>query len=265
MGGEPITPMVDVLAVLSVMALSGCPPPPEASGRPAIDPGSQQQLDRCLKALPQTRDQHRLGQQYTWARHQLHRRMLAKASAGARCVQGQQPIALFTAGPPGSGKTTWLRQNAPMLLHTVSLRIDADALRLDLPEYQGWNAYATQAETGDVVNALLRGIGQPCRVSFLYDGTMTKPDRYLPLFPRLHQLGYRIYIVEVSVPIQVSRQRALERYQTTGRYVPVAIIEEAYKRGPKTIQLLRPLVDGYVRVDGETGKILESSGAPLPR
>ncbi|MEB3265434.1 MAG: zeta toxin family protein [Cyanobacteriota bacterium] len=249
---------------MAPLAASPSCPPLAANGRPAIDPASLTHLERCLESLPQTRQQHRRGQQYSWARHQLHRRIVAEVSAEGRCVHGQAPIALFSAGPPGAGKTTWLRQHAPGLLERLSLRIDADALRAKLPEDQGWNAAATQAEAGDLVTALLRSIGQPCRMNLLYDGTMTRPGRYLQLIPRLRQLGYRIHIVEIIVPEAVSQRRVLERYQSSGRYVPAAVIQEAYRNGPATVARLRPLVDGSILVDGATGAIRISSGAPLP-
>jgi predicted ABC-type ATPase len=255
--------LAPLLALTPLFTTPSCPPL-AANGSPAIDPASLTQLERCLESLPQTRQQHRRGQQYSWARHQLHRGIVAEVSAEGRCVHGQAPIALFSAGPPGAGKTTWLRQHAPGLLKRLSLRIDADALRAELPDYRGWNATATQAETGDLVTALLRSIGQPCRVNLLYDGTMTRPGRYLQLIPRLRQLGYRIHIVEITVPETISQRRALDRYQSSGRYVPAAVIQESYRNGPSTVTRLLPLVDGYIQVDGVTGKIRISKGAPLP-
>lgn len=259
--------MIHVLApLLSLVPLVTTPtcPPLDGSGRPAIDTDSLNKLERCLQNLPQTREQHSRGQHYTWRRHQLHSRIVAKFSSGGRCVWERAPLALFSAGPPGSGKTAWLKKHAPRLLERISLHIDADALRAELPDYRGWNAPATQAETGDLVTALLRGIGQPCRVDLLYDGTMTRPARYLQLIPRLRQLGYRIHIVEITVPEAVSQKRALERYKSTGRYVSAKVIREAYERGPATVALLRPLVDGYLQVSGETGRIMVSTGTPLP-
>lgn len=255
--------LAPLLALTPLAAAPSCPPL-AVDGRPAIDPASLMQLEICLKSLPQTRQQHRRGQQYSLGRHQLHRRIVAQASAAGRCVHGQAPIALFSAGPPGAGKTTWLRQHAPGLLERLSLRIEPDVLRTELPEYKGWNAVATQAETGDLVTALLRSIGQPCRVNVLYDATMSRPDRYLQLIPRLRQLGYRIHIVEITVPEALSQQRALDRYQSSGRYLPAAVIHEDYRKVPSTVARLRPLVDGYLQVDGETGRIRISSGAPLP-
>jgi predicted ABC-type ATPase len=256
--------LIPLLAMLPLALGHSCPPVDQA-GRRAIDPASLQQLERCLTTLPQTRDQHRRGQQYAWARHQLHAQIVAGVSGGGRCLQpGQVPLALFSAGPPGAGKTTWLRQHAPGLLERFSLLIDADALRTQLPDYQGWNASATQSETSDLINAVLHGIGQPCPVDLLYDGTMSRPGRYLQLIPRLRQLGYQIHIVAITVPEAVSRRRALERYRATGRYVPEAVISEAYRRGPATLALLSPLVDGVLQVDGETGRIRSRSGIPLP-
>ena len=116
--------------------------------------------------------------------------------SGSRCVEaGRKPLALLTAGPPGAGKSTWFSKNLPNLMQPGWLPIDADALREKLPEYKGWNANQSKAETCDLVDILLTTIGRPCKTNLLYDGTMTNPGRYLKLLPRLKQLGYRTFIV----------------------------------------------------------------------
>jgi predicted ABC-type ATPase len=221
-------------------------------------------LERCLAGLPQTRALHSRGGAYTPERQELHRRILASTRAGAACVRGRPAVALLTGGPPGAGKSSWLMRNAPFSMRSTTLWIDADRLRSQLPEYRGWNASATQQEAGDLVDTLLKGIGQGCRTDLFYDGTMARPGRYRELIPILRALGYHVVILNVSVPEAVSRNRVLSRYRVTGRYVPRGVIAAWYSTGPATLKSLAPLADGWLQIDGVSGATLGSGGEPLP-
>jgi predicted ABC-type ATPase len=239
--------------------------PPSRDGKPAIDPAAVIALEECLKTLPQTKTLHWRQNHYDADRQRLHAQIVATTRAGARCVKtGVKPVAVFTGGPPGAGKSTWLARHLPSLMQPGWLRIDADELRAQLPEYKGWNADQTHAETSDLVSNLLATIGRPCKTNLFYDGTMTSPGRYLELLPRLKQLGYRTFIVQVTVPERVSRERALQRYQRTGRYVPDMAIHNYYKQEAATFALLKNKVDGTIRIDGLTNQTISKSGQRLP-
>ena len=93
---------------------------------------------------------------------------------------------------------------------------------------------------------------------------MTNPGRYLKLLPRLKQLGYRTFIVQMLVPEAVSRERALERYQRTGPYVPQQEISNYYATAPTTFSLLKSKVVGTIQVDGVSSRIIGKSGQALP-
>jgi predicted ABC-type ATPase len=229
-----------------------------------VTPEALAALERCLAALPQTRDLYSKGGTYTPERDLLHRRILADATAGDSCVSGRAPIAVLTGGPPGAGKTTWLRRHAPMLLRPTTLRVDADELRMKLPEYRGWNAAITQDEVGDLVDRLLDAVGKPCLTDLIYDGTLSSARRYQRLIPRLKNLGYRVFLVNVLVPESVSRAQVLRRYQASGRYVPQSAISSYFSKGPAVFRQIAPQVDGYLQVNGLDGSVLDTGGAPLP-
>jgi predicted ABC-type ATPase len=262
--------------LLALPAASAGPDPPAAlrpgadcrprdhQGRLLITEAAIEQLERCLAALPQTRTLHTRSGAYTPERQALHARLLDAVRARAACVRGRPPMALLTGGPPGAGKSTWLMRHAPITMRATTLWIDADRLRAQLPEYRGWKAAATQEESGDLVQSLLDGIGRPCRTDVFYDGTMARPDRYRHLVPALRALGYRVYILNVTVPESLSRRRVLDRYRASGRYVPRAAIAAYYAGGPATLRLLAPMADGWLQIDGASGAILSSGGEPLP-
>jgi predicted ABC-type ATPase len=246
-------------------ALAPSCPPSTPDSKPAIDPAAINALEACLQQLPQTKTLHWRQNRYAADRQRLHAQIVASTRTGARCVKpGVQPLAVLTGGPPGAGKSTWLAHHLPSLMQPGWLRIDADELRAQLPEYRGWNSNQTHSETSDLVNSLLATIGRPCNTNLLYDGTLTSPRRYLELLPRLKKLGYRTFIVQVMVPESVSRQRSLERYQRTGRYVPEEAIQSYYTQAAATFALLKTKVDGTVQVDGLNNRTVSTSGQPLP-
>mgnify|MGYP000011374394 CR=1 FL=1 len=86
---------------------------------------------------------------------------------------------------------------------------DADEVRAMLPEYKGWNATQTHLETADLVNQLIDEIGVPCDHDLIYDGTMNKATKYEKIVEKLHKLGYKVFVVYISIPEQVSKERVV--------------------------------------------------------
>lgn len=225
----------------------------EVSGQPQISPAAIDFLERCLSRFPPISSPESERQ-----------RIIAATQKKAVCVSHRSPIAILTGGPPGAGKSTGLRTHAPVALAPGTLRIDADALRAQLPAYRGWNADLTQAESGVLVDRLLAAIGRPCRFDLLYDGTMSRADRYRRLIPELRAMGYRVFLLHVSVPESLSRSRVLERLEAMGRYVSRAAIGRYFATGPATFAVLSGWADGYLQADGLTGRVLQQGGEPFP-
>lgn len=233
-------------------------------GKPDISPEAIEQLESCTEKLPQTKSFFYHNGKYDAGREELHRQIIDTFKENKPCIVQRQPVAVLTGGPPGSGKSTWLKKYAKWINSENVYHIDADEVRAKLPEYLGWNATATHQETKDIVNTLIDEIGNPCEYDLVYDGTMNKTDNYQPLIDKLKKLGYRVFIIYISVPKGISQKRVLERYKKRGRYVPKAVINEVYERGLDAFEKLIKEADGYIRVDGTTGKIAEKGGMPMP-
>lgn len=242
----------------------------DSKGERAIDDKSIEKLTRCVTALPQTKSSNiNTNGNYTREREGLHKKIIDKFKKDVVCIEKGKPIAVLMGGSPASGKSTFLKKYRPYLLSDSLFKVDADEIRAELPEYKGWNASQTHEETGDIVDTLIsdRNVGIPCKFDFVFDGTMSSVKRYKILINNLRKEGYDIFIVFMgNIPKGEIKERALERYKKSGRFVPMFVIDDFYANGEKNLNELKSLVDGYIVVDGSTYdyKIIEQGGKKLP-
>ena len=243
----------------------------DKKGERRIDDEAIKTLTEYVVSLPQTKDFHVDSDgNYTKERLELHKQIMRSFKKELVCIDNKEPIAILMGGSPASGKSTFLRKYAPYLLKEEILKVDADEIRAKLPEYKGYNASQTQAETKDIVNTLLsnRTIGIPCKYDIIYDGTMNSTKSYIPLIKLLKSLGYKVFIVYIDkVSEEVVKKRALERYQKSGRFVPMEVIDDFFGKGKTALNELKNDVDGYMVVDGSKGEyeIIERGGIKLPK
>ena len=242
----------------------------DENGERKIDKKSIEILTDYVNSLEQTKSANQKDGKYTPSRKKLHGKIIEKFKDGVVCIDNNKPIAILMGGSPASGKSTFLKKYAPYLLKDEILRIDADEVRAMLPEYEGWNASQTHLETKDIVNTLLsdRTIGLPCETDIIYDGTMNSNKSYLPLIEVLRKLNYKIFVVYIDkVPKDVIVDRALNRYKSSGRFVPLEVIDDFFDKGKSALNEIKKKVDGYMIVDGSGGnyKVIEEGGIKLPK
>lgn len=242
----------------------------DENGERKIDKKSIEILTEYVNSLEQTKSANQKNGKYTPSRKKLHGKIIEKFKDGVVCIDNNKPIAILMGGSPASGKSTFLKKYAPYLLKDEILRIDADEVRAMLPEYEGWNASQTHLETKDIVNTLLsdRTIGLPCETDIIYDGTMNSNKSYLPLIKLLRKMDYKIFVVYIDkVPKNVIVDRALNRYKSSGRFVPLEVIDDFFDKGKDALNEIKKKVDGYMIVDGSGGnyKVIEEGGIKLPK
>jgi len=242
----------------------------DENGERKIDKKSIEILTDYVNSLEQTKSANQKDGKYTPSRKKLHGKIIEKFKDGVVCIDNNKPIAILMGGSPASGKSTFLKEYAPYLLKDEILRIDADEVRAMLPEYEGWNASQTHLETKDIVNTLLsdRTIGLPCETDIIYDGTMNSNKSYLPLIKLLRKMDYKIFVVYIDkVPKDVIVDRALNRYKSSGRFVPLEVIDDFFDKGKDALNEIKKKVDGYMIVDGSGGnyKVIEEGGIKLPK
>ena len=251
-------------------------PPVDDKGVRLIDKSALAYLNECIEREGQTKDLYfnEDTKTYEIERQALHDKIIKDIFTGVKCVSQGKPIAVFTGGSPASGKSHFIKEVADYLTNESIFHLDADGIRAKLPEYKGWNASATHKETQYITNSILNNIGEgKCRYDFIYDGTMNKAEKYYPLIKKVNELGYDTYIIFMDIPYGVARSRALARYQKSGRYVPIEVIDDFFAPRPNSggktmgqyaLDELKPLVKGYIVVDGITGDIIEKGGEDFP-
>ena len=139
-------------------------PPLDANGVPRIDPEGLDLLNDCIKQQAQTKYIHSkeiknedgtTGYIYSPEREKLHKEIIKELTSNAVCIEQDKPIAVIMGGAPGSGKSTFLKTNAPYMQSDMIWKVDADEVRSFLPEYKGWNSSATHEETRDIVKNMM--------------------------------------------------------------------------------------------------------------
>jgi len=255
-------------------------PPLDNQGQVRIDAEGLRLLQDCIDAFPKTKFKNgktiKLPDgteifEYTPERLKLHKKIIDEITHSAVCISQTDPIAIIMGGSAGSGKSTFLKKNAPYMQSDKIWKIDADEVRAKLPEYKGWNSPATHEETQDIVKELLDEYDQPCKHDLLYDGTMSNAKKYNPIIKRLKKLGYKVFLVFMDIPKEEAIKRALGRFKNNnggeaeyGRFVPISVIDDFFKTGDSGFQQLKKEVDGYIKIDSLTQKVVERGGISIP-
>ncbi len=140
----------------------------------------------------------------------------------------EQPIIFAIGGSPGSGKTTWRRQQNSMNLHLH----DMDEVMICLPDYQKdlaslgpKAAFEKWWPTAQKLARILVQYAIESRYSIVYDRTCGTEGSYFDLL-HAKELGYKIQLVGLHVSRETARQRILKREKEEGRTITETILDE---------------------------------------
>jgi len=183
------------------------------------------------------------------------------------------PTVVLVMGGTSSGKSTASKgllgkikkeefggRNIPVL--------NVDDIREKLPEYQKYSPVVAAANTHSesaLLGKNIRDIYIDSKVSFIYDATLSKSWSADKLVKHLKERGYRINLINVTVPIEVAKEREQKRFEHTGRKVPEYILESSHRGGVETFEKIKNLADNYFLIDnnvklGEKPVLVESNG-----
>lgn len=194
---------------------------------------------------------------YPQARQQLQDAIVSEYLATGAAVG--RPMAVYVAGPMGSGKSHVIRSLAEQQLFRLDrfVYIDSDRIKFSLPEtarYISENrqlaATKVHKESAHIAEIIEREALRRQK-NLLVDGSLRDIDWYRGVFRRIRSEWphYRIMLLAVTAPREVIYARAAKRAQVTGRVVPRELLDEAFERAPHSYQALAPLADFSAVID----------------
>lgn len=184
--------------------------------------------------------------------------ILSNSTASADTCSRRAPWIVFTAGPMGAGKSWSIRHLSKKGYFPLDsfVTVDPDEIRRQLPEFSHFVEHYphfagewTRKEAGFIAELLtLVALHQNRHV--LVDGTLRNASWYATHFSELRLLYTRlqIAILHVTAPSSLILERAHERSKTTGRVVPLDMLQEAMEQVPLSIERLRNQVDHFFQV-----------------
>jgi predicted ABC-type ATPase len=179
-----------------------------------------------LKKVVQTVERYKKDGRYASEREALHNQIVAKflsvtSIESATPPDGQQPTFILLGGRGGSGKS-WFRNN--VYTPSSSVVLDADEIKLDLPEYQRWNAYEVHEESADIFDAITE-LAQDMQLNLVHDSTMKTPSKTVDVVREFIEIGYRVEVYYMYLPRQEAAKRAIARFLGgIGRFVPLEVV-----------------------------------------
>jgi predicted kinase len=176
-----------------------------------------------LKGRPQTIQSYREpgtegeSARYTPERRKIHTRIMRKLLRpdklrAAKPEPGEKPVFMILGGRGGSGKS-WFKNN--VYDPNKFIILDADAVKAEIPEFEGWNAYDVHEESSDILEQMLtkcirRGL------NIVLDGTMKTAASAIAKVLRTRAAGYRTEAHYMHLPPQEAAKRAIYRFRDGG-------------------------------------------------
>jgi predicted ABC-type ATPase len=174
-------------------------------------------------------------------------------AAHARCLApvfrrreaGDAPFAQLLMGAPGSGKSA-LKEKGLLRESDDVVEIDADAYKLQLPEYHDLGAKGVHEESSWLARqARAAAVGRGCNL--LNDAVGCSAGKYAHLIDKLRRNGYSIRLVCLHMlSVEDLVRRVQYRAEMTGRIVPEAFVREAHAKIPGVFCRLQVLADTAV-------------------
>ncbi|PZU10062.1 zeta toxin family protein [Sphingomonas sp.] len=182
------------------------------------------EIREALNEVVETVDIHRQNGTYTRDRLKLHQTIISRILDVETLVRstprpGRRPIMMMLGGRGGSGKS-WFRNR---VYDEAFLVIDPDAVKAELPGYEGWNAFAFHEESSDIVEVLVR-TAAALGLNVVLDVTMKSRAgalQKLSMFAGTHDIFiHYMFLPRIDAAVRASIRAAAPG----GRYVPIEVI-----------------------------------------
>ncbi len=230
----------------------------------ADDPGLMARLESIAQdRLVGTADVYRIAHgRWLTDRVKLHDAIVKEQLVAATEIP--EPIAYFTIGPMGSGKTSILRplvdRHRAVAGRSGSVTVVcADEVRRHLPEYNdGLGSLVVQEECFDVTYSDLfpRAVERHADMVFDTIGTFTTEDRpsIAPSVEVLRDHGYEIQMLVADAPLELCEERATQRALLEGRLVDAEAHRATHRQPMRVLERVRDegWLEGWAIVDTST-------------
>lgn len=151
----------------------------------------------------------------TSARRRLRQR-IAEDTYGTGAVKRERR-AYLVLGPPASGKSKLFAE--PLAQQRGALLVDADVVKEYLPEYDaGRLASVVHQESSDIADTVVARAARNGE-NLVLPLIGKNPERIVDLATALRLADYRVYVVLCELPLRAAAQRAVRRFELTGRFV----------------------------------------------
>ncbi|HHF2855861.1 TPA: zeta toxin family protein [Vibrio diabolicus] len=144
--------------------------------------------------------------------------------------------AMILLGLPASGKST-----VAQIMSDVrgAYIVDSDLAKKKLPEIAFPNGAAwVHEESSHIAITGLDSLQNYC-IAFGFNMVIpkigAKPDAIEKLYNQLNESGYKVSLGLVWLPPEQALVRAIQRYQSSKRYIPIFKITREYKENPKEV------------------------------
>jgi predicted ABC-type ATPase len=183
----------------------------------------------------------------------------------------KEPVSLFMLGTTASGKSTArdrVKPN-PFEKHGAVI-VDPDAIKQMLPEYQqSLDASARDAakivhDESSYIASKLSDAAMKSHKNVIIDGTGKSLDKMKQKISKARSSGYNINALMPHVPYDDCVERADQRAEEEGRYVPHEIIKECADKVGKNFMALQDQFDKFSLFDNRNRPKLPNGKWPPP-
>lgn len=199
-------------------------------------------------------------------RARLHDSIVEKYLAGG--VTSKNPIIIFTAGPMGAGKSTFIKVLHDLGIFNIDDFVwsDPDQFKDYIPEYALFSkidikqaATLVQEESGRIAEKVFFRALQENK-NIIVDGTLRHTEYFRNLISKIRREKpqYGMVILFVDAEEKTLLARVQDRFEDNGRFSPSEVVLDTKRFAGESVGILQKLTDSTVRVSTESGVQIRS-------
>jgi phage-related protein (TIGR01555 family) len=196
-----------------------------------------------LKPGQSTEEAHRDDKgEWSAERKAHHDEIIKRHLEGKKPVEGG-PDAYILGGGSASGKSTGFKAMYAKKFEDEILRIDSDAIKDEIPEYEELkkrdpeNAARLVYEEASHIAKRMMASAAAKKIDMVYDSTGSWSG-IQKMSKTLSDEGYKVHLIYFDVPIPEARKRAQARAERTGRHIPEEVIQKSHVGSAKNFMAM---------------------------